>query len=368
MPDTVKSVHKRQGFTLIELLVVIAIIAILIALLLPAVQQAREAARRTQCKNNLKQLGLALHNYHDVYNMFTFRRGGTAVNSVTTGNARPNQNRISGFKGLLPYIDQAPLYNLIEAGGANNDPPPGGPPAFAGWAPWNVTIPGFLCPSDGLLANTVRGNSYMFCIGDSSRGLNSSRQVRGIFGYQMCTRIGDITDGTSNTIAMSEHVRADLGNPTTPPTAPSSLRVVEGIALNATGLNNGTNPGQCLAFTTGADWSPTAIVKGKHGNSLWDGQAERCGFTTIIPPNGPACADGANYNADSQNAVLPPTSLHEGGVQVLMADGSCRFISENIDSGNLSATAPAQNSSAPSPFGVWGALGTKNAGEVIGEF
>ncbi len=357
----------RRGFTLIELLVVIAIIAILIALLLPAVQQAREAARRTQCKNNLKQLGLALHNYHDVFGAFTFRKGGTN-NAGAAGNQRGNANRLSGFKGLLPYIDQAPLYNQIQAGGNNNNPPPGGPEGWAGWAGWNVTIPGFLCPSDGLRANTQRSNSYVFCIGDSSRNPRDSQAVRGIFGYQRCTKIGDILDGTSNTIAMSEHVRADFGNPNNPPTAPSSLRVVEGIALNATGLNNGTNPGQCLTYVSGANWSPTAIVKAKHGSSLWDGQAERCGFTTIIPPNGPACAQGANYNADSQHAVLPPTSLHVGGVHCLMADGAVRFVSENIDSGNLSATAPAQGASSPSPFGVWGALGTKNAGEVVGEF
>src|SRR5690606_28625210 len=109
---------RRSGFTLIELLVVIAIIAILIALLLPAVQQAREAARRTQCKNNLKQVGLALHNYHDVFGSFTYKSGGTdrppSSAPCNLGNAR----RRSGWVGLLPYIDQGPLYNQIESGGA----------------------------------------------------------------------------------------------------------------------------------------------------------------------------------------------------------------------------------------------------------
>jgi len=130
---------KRKGFTLIELLVVIAIIAILIALLLPAVQQAREAARRTQCKNNLKQLGLALHNYHDVYGRFIYRKGGTAGNP---GNA----NRLSGFMGLMPYIEQGPLFNTVAAGGGTGNQPPGGPVGWTGWAEWNVTIPALLCP------------------------------------------------------------------------------------------------------------------------------------------------------------------------------------------------------------------------------
>src|SRR6187399_3083624 len=104
-------IKRRKAFTLIELLVVIAIIAVLIALLLPAVQQAREAARRTQCKNNLKQLGLALHNYLDVAGMFPHRRGGTDGASATLSN----DNHGSGLTMILPYLDQSPLYNQISS-------------------------------------------------------------------------------------------------------------------------------------------------------------------------------------------------------------------------------------------------------------
>lgn len=362
--------RQRKGFTLIELLVVIAIIAILIALLLPAVQQAREAARRTQCKNNMKQLGLALHNYHDVYGMFVYRKGGTtgAGNPVPGYDTRNNQNRLSGFMALMPYIDQAPLFNKVAAGGnggTGTSVPPGGREGWAGWGGWNVTLPQMLCPSDGLRADTRRGNNYVFNIGDSSRGTRDSRNVRGLFGYQRTYKIRDITDGTSNTIAMSERVRF---NRTYGSVNANEVRVIVGIAGNQGTAIVHNNPAGCLATVDGDYYAAGTEVKAKHGASIWDGQAERVGFTTIIGPNGPACSNNNNVNADSTHSILPPTSFHTGGVQVLMADGAVRFISENIDTGDLTAAAPGNNSSGASPYGVWGALGTRAGGEVIGEF
>ena len=333
--------NRRRGFTLIELLVVIAIIAILIALLLPAVQQAREAARRTQCRNNLKQLGLALHNYHDTHNGFVARKTGTATCLVTAPfTTRDNCGRLSGVYGLLPYLDQAPLFNQIAAGSATI--PPGGPEGWAGWATWNVTLPAMQCPSDGLTPPAANGHNYLFNIGDSAINARDSTTVRGTFGNQRCVNMRDIIDGTSNTILMSEGVRGNQ--------APT------------------TNPGACRLLTTNGYVNASLEVKSWRGRHQWDGQAERVGFTTILPPNNVSCAASNNTNADSTDVQLPPSSAHTGGVHCLMADGAVRFVSDNIDAGNLAAANPSQTSSGPSPYGIWGALGSKSGNEVPGEF
>jgi prepilin-type N-terminal cleavage/methylation domain-containing protein/prepilin-type processing-associated H-X9-DG protein len=349
----------RRGFTLIELLVVIAIIAVLIALLLPAVQQAREAARRTQCKNALKQLGLALHNYHDTFNYFPARKGGTCCWPAVN-----NAGRMSGIYGMLPFIEQAPLYQYIQGGNPSASIPPGGPAPWTGWANWDVTIPMLLCPSDGYGGSTVKNNSYVFCVGDSILNNNNISRVRGLFGVSDPnvgngqSRMGDITDGTSNTIAMSEHLRDER-----PIQAGNNFRIGQGIVVGQSNLS--ANPGQCMSFKAGTFYSASVQAKGKHGTLVWDGQMERSGFTTVLPPNAPSCAEGSDPNADSATTVLSPSSNHTGGVNALMADGSVRFISENINTGNL---ALPSTTGGYSPYGVWGALGTKSGGEAIGEF
>jgi prepilin-type N-terminal cleavage/methylation domain-containing protein/prepilin-type processing-associated H-X9-DG protein len=350
--------YKHKGFTLIELLVVIAIIAILIALLLPAVQQAREAARRTQCRNGLKQLGLALHNYHDVHNMFCFKKGGTAGYGLTP---ETNSDRRSGLVSLMPYLDQAPLYNRIEAGDLSGATytkavAPGGPHAWMAWSVWNVTIPALLCPSDSA-ATSVANHNYMFCMGDTIASNLSATDVRGLFAFRRCYGIRDVVDGTSNTIAMSERCRSDFS-----PVTNSGRMAIEGIALGKSNL--ATNPLQCRATVSGGRYLATENVKGRSGARWTDGQSERVAFNTVLPPNSPSCAEGTDANADSTTSLLPPTSRHTGGVHALMADGAVRFISDNIDTGNLGTGV----TSGPSPYGVWGALGTRASNEVVGEF
>lgn len=305
-------------------------------------------------KNNLKQIGLAIHNYHDVFGMFVLRQGGTNGSDSNTSN----HGRLSGFVGMLPYMDQAPLFNKIAAGDSSNSQ--FGPGAWRGWSVWNVSIPMLRCPFDGRNKQIVRTNNYVFCLGDSAQSINGTSS-RGMFPYRNGTRIRDITDGTSNTIAMSEHVRANYA----PATGNASRNRVEGIAM---GQAPRTNPGACMSLASGSGWVSGTSVKGKHGISLWDGQAERCAFNTILPPNAPSCAEGTNVNTDSTHAALAPSSMHTGGVHALMADGAVRFISSNIDTGNLSTASLSPSALSPSPYGVWGALGTKEGGEVLGEF
>lgn len=360
--------HGRRGFTLIELLVVIAIIAVLIALLLPAVQQAREAARRTQCKNNLKQLGLALHNYHDTFNYFPARRGGTCCTSTNGTLTNSNRGRKSGFVALTPFFEQNNLYQQIEAGDPANNVPPGGPEAWNGWAVWSVTLPGLQCPSDPFPVG-VRQTSYAFCYGDDMRAVNGQGVRRGLFWASGGTgaafggvQIGAISDGLSNTIALSEKLKGNVGaNPANTPGPQMSYKV--GIVVGQSGL--AANPGQCLALKGPNGSFASGVGKARHGTAWQDGQYERVGFSTILPPNGPSCAEGTNGNADSSISIVAPSSEHQGGVNALLADGSVRFISENINTGNLAAPSVT---SGPSPYGVWGALGTRDGREAVSDF
>ena len=330
-------VQSNRGFTLVELLVVIAIIGVLIALLLPAVQQAREAARRMQCSNNLKQLGLALHNYHDTFNYFPSRNAGTA-----------NQGRrISGMMSLLPYIEQQALYNRLIKPGS--------------WNPWNgvfqgYALPAVLCPSDSGGSTSPHGTTlgiynYVFCGGDSLNGTvgSPSRPSRGVFGSMQWSNFRDITDGTSNTIAMSELVR------------PNSLNH-RGMLAGSTSI---TTPTACKAtynYSTRKYYSSGWTGDTSRGFRFADGAEYFAGFNTIMPPNSPSCFN--NGGGHTASGMYSAGSWHPGGVLCLNADGSTHFVAETINAGNQSATPPSYNGSGYSPYGIWGAMGTKASGEV----
>ncbi|MBA4030136.1 MAG: prepilin-type cleavage/methylation domain-containing protein [Planctomyces sp.] len=345
----------RTGFTLIELLVVIAIIAVLIALLLPAVQQAREAARRTQCRNNLKQLGLALHNYHDTHGWLPPGSYLTTLPSGDFGGRRQN-----GFPGMLPFLDQAPLYNEYAARNFRI-------------RPWDngltlnqVQIRGLLCPSDSPVTQAdapVGKTNYMFSRGDSIQDNNhwvgnGGRGMRGMFpGLGETALIGkarklsSIVDGLSNTVAMSERIIAKTGG----------TRVTDGVTAASIGDTFRNQPILCQ-LQVGADRNYIGSTIAYSGVRWLDGTPMVSGFTTTVGPNKASCANG---NRDYADGVFDPTSQHTGGVNALFGDGSVRFISENIDTGNLSLGSVTTGTSR---YGVWGSLGSVDGGEVVGEF
>ena len=337
---------RRRAFTLIELLVVIAIIAILIALLLPAVQQAREAARRSQCKNNLKQLGLALHNYHDTYTCFPSGRTGP-FESHTLPNT---ESRFSTYVGLLPFIDQAARYNQIMGDLSHS--------VTYVWTSsydaYKTPIDMIKCPSD-VDTDDIQGaaqSNYVFCIGDRYSNLHSTSgsQLRGIFGHYSSVRFRDIIDGTSNTAMVSECVRP-----------PGSGRTNTANAFGANTTANRTNPSACKASFVDGAYTTALCDRDRSMGTRWtDGRVAYNTFNTILSPNSAVCNNGG---ADA--GLLTASSMHEGGVHLLLADGSARFISENIDTGDVSAS---EVTSGTSPYGIWGALGSKAGREVIGEY
>ncbi len=358
-----KYVLRRSGFTLVELLVVIAIIGILIALLLPAVQAAREAARRSQCTNNLKQVCLSLHNYHDANRVFPSMRIGTG--NPDGGDWDSNGQRLSGLVSILPYLEQSGLYSQISSKWTSGTytAAPGGPRPWRGeYQPWRAQVPAYICPSDSgagtRTTTSIAFNNYRFCVGDSINERNndtnsSDSNTRGLFARRAKNGMESASDGTSNTLALAERtICADT----------ERGKVVSDVAHSVAGAD--TNPGACLALPTskGIYASGVNLFTGTPGNwragSRWsDGAVFYAGFTTVIGPNGPSCMQTA---ADSARAIMTPSSYHPGGINAALADGSVRFINDSIETGNL-ALPPVQ--SGPSPYGVWGAMGSKNGGE-----
>ncbi len=359
--------RHRPGFTLVELLVVIAIIGILIALLLPAVQAAREAARRSQCTNNLKQLGLALQNYHDVNKVFPYRKGGTATPSPTWSGYESNYERKSGFIPLLPFMEQTPLYDRIRSGGGNPVSPPEGPAGWnAWWDVWRNSPDMLLCPSDnGVTDKNNPFNSYSFCVGDQIENIRDDQDVRGMFGFRRTYSMADVIDGTSNTIAMSERVAHGRGVGHSSGGTASVAKGTEHVMAYVKGVGGlRANPINCRPTTDGKYYTAGLTLNSCTGVAWTDGQPAYTGFNTVLPPNSPSCSEDTANWGDQAHMVLPPTSRHPGGVNVLLVDGSVRFISETIDTGSLSSNQ-TQPKSGPSLYGVWGSLGSKAGSEPV---
>jgi len=346
--------RHRCAFTLIELLVVIAIIAVLIALLLPAVQAAREAARRAQCVNNLKQIGLAVHNYHDAFECLPFGKG---PDYMTVVPSAPVYARWSAQSQLLGYMEQTSLFNAI-----NFNLPPDVPnldtmmmgfmPGFTSPNGVNSTasrlsLAMFLCPSDGASTGDWAG-ACSYSANEGSWLCDACEQMpsttapgqlpQGPFYNRSCVRMAGFVDGTSNTAFFSERRRGQG----TPDPRSDLFQMSNATSLAATYQT-------CMGLSTSMAMQLTSRV----GAAWAVGDMSCTTYNHVAAPNTRSCAAmdssmmGMSMSMVNMAVQLSPSSNHSGGVNLLLGDGSVRFIKNSV------------------ALSVWRGLSTRNGGEVL---
>ncbi len=411
--------RHHNGFTLLELLVVMGIIGVLVALLLPAVQAAREAARRMSCANNLQQIALGVAQYHDAFGNLPLH--GTGTFSNVNDPANTNQFRLSYLVSIAPYMGQTPLWEAIidEYAGrppstaGNPDPygmygmdefgsdgseeprhlyPPMGPvPSMASYEPWQIETTTYRCPSDpGMGLPSLGRTNYAACLGDAIEGLDNGlwryeaskwspsgktlmqATGRGMFVPRMVTSYGDVTDGVSNTIMLGE-ICTDLGDLDRRTTPSINNGWSPGVLDDVNICRDQADPNRPMFWQQGQSVLVTGNNSEGRGYRWADAQGLMTGCNTILPPNRELCFGGD----ETTIGTLTFSSRHQGGCHVAMGDGAIKFMTDSIECGDSNAIGNAagtvtENGTAdlapgsPSPFGLWGALGTRDQGELNG--
>lgn len=404
---------RRCAFTVIELFAVILIIMVLIWMLLPAVQSAREMARRTSCSNNLLQVGQAIHSYHSVFDQLPVQLSGTDGSTVADLD---NDRRLSIFVALLPFMDkgnlherigqpQSPMYGMSEMYGmdpydefgesADEDDAAqedlfviGGPsPTNRSYEPWMTEIPVLRCPSDpGVGLPAMGRTNYAACLGDGLVGAATGPMkevagrfvvdadlaaqievsMRGMFVPRAITRLSDVSDGLSSTFMIGE-IATDLGDRdmrTDPVAGPGEgvLRDEPTWARSAELLDM-ERP---MFWKAGAGGTVLQASQGIGRGQRWaDGMPLYTGFNTILAPNREITL---SEDLEVSSGVVTASSRHQGGVNVCFADGSIHFVTDGIDAGDENSATVYLGSKSPpateSPYGLWGSLGTRSAAEL----
>lgn len=387
----------KPGFTLVELLVVIAIIGVLVALLLPAIQAAREAARRMSCSNNLKQIGLGIHNHIDAKKHIPPAMRYLADDWVrlpgTKSDGSPDYKDYNLYWGplfsILPFVEGDATYDLITSyritayednkyKEINEDGTDGATKEGALTDYWPLS--GYICPSDtDALKKKRPRHNYVYSLADvmaCTQDTGKYLKKRSAFVNYEELDLSIVSDGTSNTLAFSETPTQRSSQDTQLATAvgrPDSTRWTTTPPSICTRANAASTTDPAL-FAASHLSSSGAPAEGR-AYAFYCGRPQNGGFNTLLPPNSPSCTVGPDYGGSESGyqlraqGIFSAGSFHPGGVNACLFDGSVRFVSNTVNAGDPTTVVQANLAGAltgTSVYGIWGAMGTPNGGEVTG--